>query len=633
MDTQSKTGATGRHGPVSDGSRQRLFACAVALAGFAVLTGFSTKTHAETRSLSFKQLHTGETLSVTYKRNGRYDQAAMKKINHIMRDWRRNEATTMDPKLVDLIWEVRRQAGSNAPIYILSGYRSPVTNAMLRSRSRGVAKTSQHTVGKALDFYIPGVPLPKLREIGLKFQRGGVGFYPTSGSPFVHLDTGSVRHWPRMTRSQLARLFPDGKTVHLPSDGKPMKGYEVAKAELARGGSRSSRTRLAFASTGSSTRAAVGAARDDAAIMTTASVSASASSRSASATGSRPASVERASTASTAGIDRAGTDRDVSSNGGTRTGLAGLFNRNRRDADSAPAEAPEPQQRPVAERTVVASLTPAARADAPLPRQRPTPQISTSDTPIAEAQADETGTEVAAPVPEPRPTLVAALEPVGETAANDETVSQADGPEADAGVPDIAAPLPEAKPIVIASLTPADDAPALPRERPLLAETSAPDAESGTIAGLLAETAPAEPAAEIVTALADPGAIADMPPFSATFTGQRIPIRSGPTLVAIDHRREALDPFMASGTCLRDPALVVLRQPDHADIGALATLTGPVVDSRFEDRPPFEFPMRRFTGPVVVPVATRTYQLASRQPEPVRANRVGRLDPTATTLR
>ena len=99
---------------------------------------------------------------------------------------------------------------------------------MLRARSRGVAQFSQHMLGKAMDFFIPGVDLSAVREAGLRLQRGGVGFYPTSGSPFVHLDTGSVRHWPRMTREQLARVFPDGKTVHLPADGRPLSGYEVA---------------------------------------------------------------------------------------------------------------------------------------------------------------------------------------------------------------------------------------------------------------------------------------------------------------------------------------------------------------------------------------------------------------------
>jgi hypothetical protein len=87
-----------------------------------------------------------------------------------------------------------------------------------------------------MDFYIPDVPLEQIRAAGLRLQRGGVGFYPTSGSPFVHLDTGSVRHWPRMTHDQLARVFPDGRTVHLPANGGPMKGYELARADIERRG-------------------------------------------------------------------------------------------------------------------------------------------------------------------------------------------------------------------------------------------------------------------------------------------------------------------------------------------------------------------------------------------------------------
>ena len=102
---------------------------------------------------------------------------------------------------------------------------------MLRSRSRGVAKRSQHMLGKAMDFYFPDVSLAKLRAIGLRMQVGGVGFYPTSGSPFVHMDTGSVRHWPKMTRQQLVSVFPNGKTLHIPSDGRPLPGYEQALAD------------------------------------------------------------------------------------------------------------------------------------------------------------------------------------------------------------------------------------------------------------------------------------------------------------------------------------------------------------------------------------------------------------------
>ena len=115
---------------------------------------------------------------------------------------------------------------------------------MLRARSSGVAQFSQHTNGQAMDFFIPGVPLEKIREVGLQLQRGGVGFYPTSGSPFVHMDTGTIRHWPRMTHDQLAKVFPDGRTVHIPSDGQPLRGYAVALADVERRGDKPSETSL-----------------------------------------------------------------------------------------------------------------------------------------------------------------------------------------------------------------------------------------------------------------------------------------------------------------------------------------------------------------------------------------------------
>ena len=190
----------------------------------------------ETRTLSFHHTHSDEDLTVTFKRDGRYDEEALKKINHFLRDWRSQESTTMDRHLFDILWEVYRDVDGKKPIQIISAYRSPATNAMLRRRSSGVARFSQHMLGHAMDFYIPDVPLEQIRAAGLRLQRGGVGFYPTSGSPFVHLDTGSIRHWPRMTHDQLARVFPDGRTVHLPSNGGPMKGYELARADIERRG-------------------------------------------------------------------------------------------------------------------------------------------------------------------------------------------------------------------------------------------------------------------------------------------------------------------------------------------------------------------------------------------------------------
>jgi uncharacterized protein YcbK (DUF882 family) len=194
----------------------------------------------DTRTISLHHMHTGEDLTVTYKRNGRYDDAALEKLNWELRDWRRGEAIKMDPRLIDLVWEVHRDLGATKPIEIVCGYRSPQTNSMLRSRSSGVAQFSQHTLGKAMDFYIPGVPLADLRAAGLRLARGGVGFYPTSGSPFVHLDVGGIRYWPRMSRDELARIFPDGKTVYIPSDGRPLRNYELALAEIHRRGTEKS---------------------------------------------------------------------------------------------------------------------------------------------------------------------------------------------------------------------------------------------------------------------------------------------------------------------------------------------------------------------------------------------------------
>ena len=190
----------------------------------------------DTRTLSFHHVHTDEDITVTFKRNGRYDEAALKKLDWFMRDWRREQDTHMDPHLFDLLWEAYREIGAKEPIQVICGYRSPETNTMLRARSNGVAQFSLHTQGDAMDFYIPGVALEDVRTIGLRLQRGGVGFYPTSGSPFVHLDTGSVRHWPRMTHEQLVKVFPNERTVHIPSDGQPLAGYALALAEVERRG-------------------------------------------------------------------------------------------------------------------------------------------------------------------------------------------------------------------------------------------------------------------------------------------------------------------------------------------------------------------------------------------------------------
>jgi uncharacterized protein YcbK (DUF882 family) len=212
----------------------------IGLATLALLLGSESLQNAiaegDTRTISLHHMHTGEDLTITYKRDGRYDEDALKKLNWLLRDWRRSEETRMDPRLIDVVWEVSREFDAKSPIQVVCGYRAPQTTALLRRRSRGVAEFSQHTLGRAMDFYIPGVSLEAQREAGLRLQRGGVGYYPTSGSPFVHLDVGSVRHWPRMSHDQLARVFPNGRTVHIPSDGQPLAGYALALADIQKRG-------------------------------------------------------------------------------------------------------------------------------------------------------------------------------------------------------------------------------------------------------------------------------------------------------------------------------------------------------------------------------------------------------------
>jgi uncharacterized protein YcbK (DUF882 family) len=212
-----------------------------------VFVGTPSQAAGDTRSLKLYFIHTGEKAVITYKRNGKFDPKGLEQLNRFLRDWRKNQPTKMDPRLFDLIWEVYRQSGSRDYINVVCGFRSPGTNEMLRGRSRnsGVAEKSQHMLGKAMDFFIPDVKLATLRAIGMKMQVGGVGFYPKSGSPFVHMDVGGVRAWPRMSRDELVRLFPNGNTIHIPADGKPLPGYQQAMADYKR---RASGTQIEIAS-------------------------------------------------------------------------------------------------------------------------------------------------------------------------------------------------------------------------------------------------------------------------------------------------------------------------------------------------------------------------------------------------
>jgi uncharacterized protein YcbK (DUF882 family) len=145
------------------------------------------------RSLKFYALHTGESLTTTYWKDGNYIPEELDRINYILRDFRANEVKPIDPALLDLLTRIQFQLGTNEPFQVISGYRSPVTNAMLHANSEGVAVHSLHLKGKAIDISVPGRSLEQLRGAALAQRSGGVGYYPRTG--FVHVDTGRVRHW------------------------------------------------------------------------------------------------------------------------------------------------------------------------------------------------------------------------------------------------------------------------------------------------------------------------------------------------------------------------------------------------------------------------------------------------------
>lgn len=147
----------------------------------------------DARRLKFEHLHTGERLDVAYRTGAEYDEAALRDIDTLLRDWRTGEVAAIDPALLDDIFEVQARLGGRVTIRVICGYRSPKTNANLAAKSSGVAKRSLHMQGRAIDLALSGVPILDLRDAALALKRGGVGTYSRSG--FVHLDTGRVRRW------------------------------------------------------------------------------------------------------------------------------------------------------------------------------------------------------------------------------------------------------------------------------------------------------------------------------------------------------------------------------------------------------------------------------------------------------
>jgi uncharacterized protein YcbK (DUF882 family) len=145
------------------------------------------------RTLSFYNVHTGETLRTVYFEKGEYVPGALLEVNYFFRDFRANEIKSIDPRLLDLLHRINRALDTSLPFNLISGYRSPVTNAWLASQNEGVARHSLHMDGMASDINVQGRSLALLQTVALAMRGGGVGYYPRSD--FVHIDTGRVRRW------------------------------------------------------------------------------------------------------------------------------------------------------------------------------------------------------------------------------------------------------------------------------------------------------------------------------------------------------------------------------------------------------------------------------------------------------
>lgn len=173
---------------------RRQFLAAAAFAGAGLLVPRTLRGWTAPRSLDFLHTHTGERLvGLEYFGGGRYFPDALREVSQFLRDWRTDEIHPIDPALLDTLHAVARATGSRRPFEVISGYRSPATNAMLRAQSNQVSANSLHMTGRAIDIRLPDIPLTRLRASALDLRRGGVGYYPTS--QFVHLDTGRVRFW------------------------------------------------------------------------------------------------------------------------------------------------------------------------------------------------------------------------------------------------------------------------------------------------------------------------------------------------------------------------------------------------------------------------------------------------------
>jgi len=163
------------------------------LASFAANPALAALEGVRERKLSLHNLHTGETIRTTFWADGVFQIDALRDIDFVLRDFRTGDVSEIDPQLLVLLHRITQAAGVDKPFEVISGYRSPKTNAALASNSSGVAKRSLHMQGMAIDVRLPGVRLPHLRDTAKSLKAGGVGYYPKSN--FIHVDTGRARYW------------------------------------------------------------------------------------------------------------------------------------------------------------------------------------------------------------------------------------------------------------------------------------------------------------------------------------------------------------------------------------------------------------------------------------------------------
>jgi uncharacterized protein YcbK (DUF882 family) len=181
--------------PVCAARRRFLVRASVACGAFGALAGLPGRaaTAGEPRSLRFVHTHTGEKLTAPYFDGSSYSEACLGNVNQLLRDWRTGEIHPIDPRLLDVLYDLQALTGRDATYEVICGYRSPATNAMLRRNSSGVAEHSQHLLGKAIDVRLTGYPSATLAEQARTLSRGGVGYYEKHD--FIHVDTGRVRFW------------------------------------------------------------------------------------------------------------------------------------------------------------------------------------------------------------------------------------------------------------------------------------------------------------------------------------------------------------------------------------------------------------------------------------------------------